>query len=410
MMLDWLIVGGGIHGTHLSLYLTQRKRLSPNSIRVLDPYPEPLALWTHQVSNTGMEFLRSPHAHNLHYDPFSLVTFARTRAGEPLAQFIDRYSRPSLALFLAHSRLLIERYRLEAMRLVGRANGLIRLADGWRVETERGGIEARRVILAMGNTENPYWPDWAVDLRESGASVHHIFDPAFDRAALPPSRHVVVLGGGITAAQAAISLVEAGGGTVTLVMHHPVRIHDFDSDPAWVGMNLPAFLAERDYTVRRATITAARHRGSMPPDVVRQLEAAVNAGALSLQFAEVSHAAHMPDGQISLSLSPLNQRDIAASPLRLEAGNLQPTSSLLADRLILATGFARPRPGGAWIDRAIMDYDLPTAPDGFPIPDPALCWAEGLYVSGPLAELEVGPVSRNFIGARLAAEKIGSRL
>jgi hypothetical protein len=90
---------------------------------------------------------------------------------------------------------------------------------------------------------------------------------------------------------------------------------------------------------------------------------------------------------------------------------LSPQSSVLStDLLVLATGFDPARPGGAWLDAAVAAYGLPTAPDGYPILDPALCWADGLHVSGPLAELEVGPVARNFIGARLAAERIGAIL
>jgi len=116
-MLDWLIIGGGIHGTYLSLFLTQRKGIAPDRVRVLDPYAQPLALWQRFTANTGMSYLRSSHAHNLHFDPFSLITFTRTRAGQPLADFIEPYGRPSLALFNAHSQLLIERYQLDALRV-----------------------------------------------------------------------------------------------------------------------------------------------------------------------------------------------------------------------------------------------------------------------------------------------------
>jgi hypothetical protein len=38
--------------------------------------------------------------------------------------------------------------------------------------------------------------------------------------------------------------------------------------------------------------------------------------------------------------------------------------------------------------------------------DRTLAWAPGLHVSGALAELEVGPVARNIIGARLASEGV----
>jgi cation diffusion facilitator CzcD-associated flavoprotein CzcO len=202
-MLEWLIVGGGIQGTHVSLYLTRRKNVAADRLRVLDPHSAPLALWERHSTNTGMEYLRSPHAHNLHFDPFSLVTFARTRAGAPLAHFTEPYGRPALDLFHAHSAHVIERYHLDRLRIQDRAENLTRLRDGWRVETADGGIETRRVILAIGNTENPYWADWSLPLRDAGAPISHVFEANFDRAQLPAWEQAVVVGGGITAVQTA---------------------------------------------------------------------------------------------------------------------------------------------------------------------------------------------------------------
>jgi hypothetical protein len=39
-----------------------------------------------------------------------------------------------------------------------------------------------------------------------------------------------------------------------------------------------------------------------------------------------------------------------------------------------------------------------------------LQWGPGLYVTGALAELEMGPISRNISGARQAAERIVNSL
>jgi cation diffusion facilitator CzcD-associated flavoprotein CzcO len=394
-MLDWLIIGGGIHGTHLSLFLTRRKQVSPDRLRVLDPYPQALTLWEHHTDNTGMAFLRSPHAHNLHYDPFSLVTFARVQRSDP-SHFIPTYGRPSLDLFRAHSAHLMDRYHLNTLRLTGRAHGLMRLSDGWRVGTADGGIESRRVILAMGNTENPFWPDWALTLRADNAPVHHIFGAGFNRAALPPWEHAIVVGGGITAVQIALAMATTQPGAVTLLMRHAPRIHNFDSDPVWIDRHhLTDFHATDDYSVRRAIIREARHRGSMPPDVAADLRSALENGLLNLHEDSV-----------------VGVRSIASAgehPDHIEL-NLLGGDVLQTDCLVLATGFLPTRPGGQWLDQAVTDYDLPIAPDGFPIVDPSLCWADGLYVTGPLAELEVGPTARNFIGARLAAERIGASL
>jgi len=44
-MLDWLIVGGGIHGTHLALVLTARGGVDPERLRILDPHETLLARW-----------------------------------------------------------------------------------------------------------------------------------------------------------------------------------------------------------------------------------------------------------------------------------------------------------------------------------------------------------------------------
>jgi hypothetical protein len=54
----------------------------------------------------------------------------------------------------------------------------------------------------------------------------------------------------------------------------------------------------------------------------------------------------------------------------------------------------------------VAECGLPLAPCGYPVLDQRLCWAPGLYVSGPLAELEIGPVAQNLLGARLAGERL----
>ena len=76
------------------------------------------------------------------------------------------------------------------------------------------------------------------------------------------------------------------------------------------------------------------------------------------------------------------------------------------DLLILATGYDTRRPGGVWLDRAVERMSLPCAPCGFPIVAPNLEWRRGLFVSGPLAELELGPVSRNISGAHRTAARL----
>lgn len=388
-MLEWLIIGGGIHGTYLSYVLTHVAGVSASRLRVLDPYATPLALWEQFTTNVGMEFLRSPVVHNLDPDPQALVKFAHTAAGLPHARFTEPYRRPALDLFRAHTQHLIEHQRLRELRVQGRARRLQRYADGFRVETADGDLTARRVLLALGVTEQPYWPEWAQTLRATGAPITHIFDIACRRSELPTSQQTVVIGGGISAAQTALALAHQAPGQVTLVMRHPLRVHQFDSDPGWLGPKyLRSYQREPDYGQRRAHIQSARHRGSVPPDVEQALGAAIASGILSMRTTEVGSASINAAGCITLRW-------------------MDGSGTLDAHLVVLATGFAAMRPGGAWLDAAIIDLGLPCAACGYPLVDETLGWYPGLYVSGALAELELGPAARNIAGARMAAERIG---
>ena len=58
------------------------------------------------------------------------------------------------------------------------------------------------------------------------------------------------------------------------------------------------------------------------------------------------------------------------------------------------------------IDELIESASLPCAQCGYPIVDSALRWHPQIHVTGPLAELELGPVSRNIAGARWAGDRI----
>jgi glycine/D-amino acid oxidase-like deaminating enzyme len=382
---DWLIIGGGIHGTHLSLHLTRRGGVSPERIRVLDPHPTPLAMWDRVTRAVGMEYLRSPIVHNMHWDQGSLGLFARLNQHAPMTRFIPPFGRPSLELFNAHATHLIQKFGLDKLRIQGRAESIRRTESGWRVETSNGALDATRVVLAIGLSEQPYWPEWAQQFR-SDTRVKHIFDPDFEREALPEWKHLIVTGGGITAAQVALALASRNPGSVTLVRRHDERVFDFDSDVGWMNaINLRGFAQIGDPDERRKVIRQARHRGSMPRDVANALAAAVQTGAIRL----------IETGVESLS----EDRDLLC--LALSSGE-----TLSADQIVLATGYQQTRPGGGMVDDLIAAYDLPLAACGYPIVSPRLEWTAGLHVSGPLAELEIGPAARNIIGARMAGQRL----
>jgi uncharacterized NAD(P)/FAD-binding protein YdhS len=243
------------------------------------------------------------------------------------------------------------------------------------------------VLLAIGPNV-PLWPAWAQRLRAAGAAIDHVFDPHFRRTTLPPWGHAVILGGGITAVQTTLAMAQAAPGTVTLLSRHPLRVHQFDSDPCWIGPKCyNAFECNRDMARRRALLSAARHRGSVPPDVMQALRHTLTQGLIQHHLAHVLDATAMSDGSIRLTLTG----DMAA---------------LTTDRLVLATGFDPARPGDPWLAQTIAALGLACGACGYPIVDQRLCWQKGLYVTGALAELEIGPVARNIVGARLAAARL----
>ncbi|MEM7030855.1 MAG: FAD/NAD(P)-binding protein [Chloroflexota bacterium] len=388
-MLEWLIIGGGFQGTHLSLYLTKQMKIARDRVAVLDPYESPLALWNKRTANCGMQYLRSTSVHNLDINLFSLNKFAGSRRDRTEDNFLEPLKRPAYDLFQAHLTAVITKNQLSTLRHVGQACGLIRRSNGWRVETTSGQLDARRAVLAIGRT-NLRWPSWATALKAGGGPVYHLFDPNFDRKVLPTWSHCVVVGGGISAAQTALALARRHPGRVTLLMRHSLRRTTLDSHPCWSTAEkcLRKFSRTTSLIKRREMIDRGRNPGTMPSEVARDLQSRIALESIRRYRAEVTDAQLIEQGNIILKLSN-NQ-------------------TLATDCLILATGFEAVRPGGVWLDQAIEHLGLPCAPCSYPIVDKALQWAPGLYVMGPLAELEIGPTAPNITGARMAARRIGN--
>jgi len=389
-MLDWLIIGGGIHGTHLSLVLTEQAGVPRDNVRVLDPYPSALSCWDRNTNHVGMQFLRSPQVHHIDLDPMALKRWAETDEGRPYADFRGRYKRPSTALFQRFTHKVIEDNNLDDLRIQGMARGIERDNGGFVIGTGDETLRTKRVVIAIGLSEQPLWPAWARRLRDEGALIQHIFDPAFDRANLPPTGRVVVIGGGITAVQASLALADERPGDVILVARYPLRLREFDSDPCWLGPKcMDRFLKEDRLDVRRRMIRAGRSPGTVPQDDYDALAARLETGGVVHIVAEVV-AAEIQDGRIVL------ERTLGVDDIE-------------ADAVVLCTGFSGQRPGSPWLDKTINRLNLPCAPCDYPAVNRHLEWSEGLHVMGPLAELELGPTARNIAGARKGAQRIASR-
>lgn len=382
MALEWLIVGGGIHGVHIAARLLGDARVPADRLRIVDPGDRLLSRWRACTATTGMSHLRSPSVHHLDLDPWSLDQFALHRKGRRDGLFAPPYHRPALALFDEHCDEVVDAFGLPDLHLRDRAMRCAVDCDGVVVRLASGSeIEAQNLVLAIGASERPDWPEWAP---RSHPRVHHVFEPGFD--GWPSSGETVaVIGGGISAGQVALRLLDEGH-RVHLVSRHTLREHQFDSEPGWLGpMFMEDFSRERDFDRRRSLITEARHRGSVPPDVRIALRGAIDSNRLRWHRAEVEGLGERGDGLV-LALTGEDE--------------------LAADRVLLATGFSSSRPGGSMVDDLIASASLPCAECGYPIVDTSLRWHPRVYVSGPLAELELGPASRNIAGARRAGARL----
>ena len=383
MSLDWLIIGGGIHGVHIAARLIGEANVCSQEIRIIDPAPRLLERWTTCTETTGMTHLRSPSVHHLDLDPWSLQSFAGKRKRRKPGLLAGQYGRPALSLFNSHCQKVVETFGLADLHIQDRAQSSQVECDGVVVELASGRrMRARHLVLAIGAGDQPHWPHWAP---QGHNQVHHIFDPHF--ASWPVQTHetVAVVGGGISSAQVGLRLMKEGH-RVHMVSRHALREHAFDSDPGWLGpRHMVSFRQERDFDRRRAMIREARHRGSVPPKVRRAVQRAIEKEKLTWHEGRVT-GLEEANGLLQLSV---------------DGG-----AEIEVQRVLLATGFSTHRPGGELVDGLVASASLPCAGCGYPVVDEGLRWHPRVYVSGPLAELELGPVSRNIAGARRAAERL----
>ena len=384
LMLEWLIVGGGIHGTYMANVLVQETHIPLDQIRIIDPFEKPLHRWRQNTVNCGMEYLRSPSVHNLDIPILSLYHFAKTWKGDTDPAFVPKYFRPALTLFNDHCDEVIRQNKLDTLRITARVTAIRQEKENLAVVTAGETFTARHVILCIGNSDQPSLPSWAADMQEKNARIHHVFDPAFHRADLPDAEHTLVLGGGITAAQLALCLSRQLQGRVSLCSRHGIRHHELDFDPCWVGPKCLNGFEKTPYAQRRSMIGHARNRGSIPTDVRDELNKARARGRLTFIQANIIKAWQHGDRIV------LTGRD----------------KTLEVDQVILATGFDEYRPGGILVDQLVRDLALPTEICGYPILEKGILWGKNIFVTGPLAELGLGPCARNIIGVRRAGREL----
>jgi hypothetical protein len=384
---EWIIVGGGLHGCTIATYLIKNRITTIDKLKVIDPYEDPLSGWKRRTSVIGMEFLRSPSVHHIDVDPYSLQKYARLKKNRE--KFYGPYKRPSLELFNEHCDSVLESIKISKAWFKGQVINIEKTRDHWMVCSDQHEIlKGKNVVLTMSVNDQLLIPDWATDLKSKYPTRFlHIFDPKLEiNSCLEPP--LVVVGGGITAAHLTIKLAAMFPGKVTLLTRHPFRVKDFDSDPGWLGpKNLTGFHQITCFEQRRKIIKEARYKGSVTGELFRKLKQLENRQQIKVVRGEIDSFSTKSDKEVTLFLKEREEQ-------------------LKASNVLLATGFDSKAPGKNWLQDLIYKEKLLCAACGYPIVNSSLEWCPHLFVSGPLAELEIGPIARNIAGARHAAERI----
>ncbi len=353
-------------------------------MRILDPHQELLERWNTLTTRIGMSHLRSGSSHSLGADFHELRRFAAAHPRFGPGDLVGRYRRPSLSLFNAHAQHLLEWHELESLHLQAEVTGILRRDRGYLVESSNGDIESLNVVLALGTGDRlrllPGWP------RAAGIQrVQHSYQPAFVEP--DTQADLLVVGGGISALQFACSRAErrkdsGASGRVTLVHPAPLKVGQFDAEACYMGPACMDGVRALPASQRHPQIDAGRRPGQVPPDLAEAYQQALDQGLLQ----------HIPGRVVSLSEEP--------------GVILQDGRELRADFVVAATGFRVPGPGPELIGVVSSRLGLPCSDRGYPLLSPDLQWGRGIYACGPAAELELGPMAGNLLGAMHAARRI----
>lgn len=376
-----LLVGAGPAG--LAVATALRCHGLGDEVEVVDPTGGWMVRWHERFAAQDIPHLRSPAVHHPHPDPFALLAGCApqelVRAGGT--------SLPTTAAFHRFCRGLVAEQRLDdavaplaVTRLEPDVDGTVTvgLCDGSRRRPGRVVLATNRRVVRRPAAV----PDAAA--RDPRVAVG---DDA-DVADTPAGGHIVVVGGGLSAAHLAIGAAHRGA-TVTLLSRRRLQVRRFDTHPSWLGpKRRRPFESEPDPTVRRRQIDHARGGGTIPHGTRRRLDACVAGGQVTLR-----------------ERVQLTDVDGRRSRLRVTCDD---GSRLDADRLWLATGgvvdvAADPLLAG------LSTTAGPTIAGGLPDLEPDLRWpGTTLHLVGAAASLVLGPTAGNLVGHRRGASRVSA--
>jgi hypothetical protein len=396
--IDIAIVGAGPQALSLATHLLQKKKAMRDRLnaglcpgfQVFDPSGTWLSQWHHQFAAQEILHLRSPAVHHPDCNPHSLQTFAEGRYGE----LHYPYNRPGTKLFQDFCETVIDRWQLSASVTPAQVVALTPELKGFCLTLADGQtIRARRVVLATGSAKANL-PAWTNQIAASYPPDRLCHAQAVYLPTLPAiaGETVLIVGGGLTSAHLAMGAIRRGA-KVLLMGRKQFQEKLFDAAPGWLGPKyLKGFEAERNWHRRWQMIAQARNGGSFTPEALTRLRRLSREDKVSFyEGCQVTNA-QWTGTHWQVTCDNPSEHDC----LRQQA----------IDRIWLATGTATDITTHPLLSDVLAQHPIQTI-SGLPVLDAQLRWRGcDLFLMGPWAALQVGPVARNLFGAKLACDRI----
>ena len=436
--MEIVIIGGGPHALAALAALVGADGQCQDvrgAVAVLDPGAQFMQQWHARIAALEIEYLRSPaFVHPVAFQPAALVNFAirkgrttelvdapvtdvkgwvpTTDLSTPLLKTLPSSALfkdfcDSLAATLPHRWLSGTATRVSKDSSTGSYRVHYTTAGGTQERT----VRARAVVLATGpvgtwNVPAPFEPHLAATprivhteellvegrgtLREEIARAIAACSNA-ERGGRPA--RVLVVGGGISAAQAALAAVRAGH-HVVLRSRRPLQTRAFDIPSEWLDVRHADRLRFEFLCLpmekRRAAVRAATTGGSVPATHVAEL-IRLSQSAGSKLCLEVDENIDRSDVQAGTDSVIVNGESF--------------------DMVVVATGVST-GPLDSDLHRSVQAlFHAPTI-DGLPLVHSCLRWVPGeeLFVLGANAALELGPGAGNLVGAMRGSRIISNEL
>jgi hypothetical protein len=190
-----VVIGAGQAGLSTAYHLKRRGLAPVRGFLVLDQAPHPGGAWQFRWPSLKLSTVNRIHdlpgmSFAEAVDPGALEVEARVAVPHYFAAYEQRFELPV--------------YRPVTVQVV------CDRGDRLRIETDRGVFSARGIVNATGTWETPYIPEYPGAASFSGQQLH---THDYQSAAAFAGKHVIIVGGGISAIQLLDEISQVAGTT-----------------------------------------------------------------------------------------------------------------------------------------------------------------------------------------------------